>query len=95
MGDLFPSMLRVWMETIDNIPRLTPREKVYKYLLGKDNIPLILLPEQKSLAFMVTLVEKYHQPGVIVYDPFAGSYATGLACLLLPLHRLLHSERHG
>lgn len=47
----------------------------------------MLRSEQKSVAVMKTLVDKYYQPGDIVYDPFVGSYEIGDACLLVPLHR--------
>lgn len=36
---------------------------------------------------MQTLFDKYSQPKDLVYYPFVGSYATGYACLSLPLHR--------
>lgn len=43
-------------------------------------------PEQKSIAVMNTLVDKYSQPFDIFYDSFDGSYAIGRACVFLPLH---------
>lgn len=46
----------------------------------------MLLPEQKSMAAMKTLLEKYSQLRDLVYDPFEGSYATGRAFFSLPLH---------
>lgn len=46
----------------------------------------MLRPQQKSLFVMNALVDKYSQPGDLVYDTFACSYETGCACTLLPLY---------
>lgn len=87
-GGYITSSLPGWTDTIDNIPRLTTSEKIYTDKLCPHNKrPLMLRPEQKSEALMMTLVEKYSQPGDLVFDPFGGALTTGRACLLLNKHR--------
>lgn len=86
-GGFIPSRFPGWTDTIDNIPRLTPGEKVFTDKVSDNGRPLMLRPEQKSVAVMQTIVSQYTQPGDIVVDQFAGSGSTGRACMMLPLHR--------
>ena len=44
--------------------------------------------EQKNLALMMELIKRYTQPGDTVVDMFAGTCATGVACLSLHHYRL-------
>lgn len=44
-----------------------------------------LRPEQKSLALLEELIQRFSQPGDIVVDPFAGTFSTAVACLRVPL----------
>ena len=37
---------------------------------------------QKPIELMITLVEQFTDPGDLVWDPYAGSATTGVACLL-------------
>lgn len=81
------SSLPGWTDTIDNIPRLTADEKAYTTEVGDRNRPLMLRLEQKSEALLMTLEEKYSQPGDLVFDPFAWSLSTAWASMLLSKHR--------
>lgn len=85
-GSFVPSRNLGWTETIEKIAHLMGREKSYTDRLDKYKRPLLIQPEQKGMAVMKYLVDKYSQPGDLVYDPFAGSYPTGRVCLSLPLH---------
>lgn len=38
-------------------------------------------PTQKPLSLMIWVLENYTQPGDLVFDPFAGSGTTGVACI--------------
>ena len=38
-------------------------------------------PTQKPVALMEWLIEKYTQPGDLIFDPFCGSGTTGVACV--------------
>lgn len=40
-------------------------------------------PTQKPLALMKWVIENYTQPGDTVLDPYAGSFTTGVACVML------------
>ena len=40
-------------------------------------------PTQKPLALMKWVIENYTQPGDTVLDPYAGSFTTGIACVML------------
>lgn len=72
-----------WMETVDNIPCLTDRERVYGDELN-ENIRLIRLrPEQTSKELIKTLINMY----IWFSYPFTVSYETKCACRLLPEHR--------
>lgn len=84
-GGYVPSNLPCWRDNIDSISLFKPREKAYTNRVRENNITLMLRPEQESDAVMMNLVDMYSQPGDIVYDPFADSYATELACMFLPL----------
>lgn len=53
---------------------------------GGNNRPLMVTPEQKRPAAMMTLLDNYIQPGDISYDPLSGIYGAVLACILLRLH---------
>ena len=86
-GGFVPSRHKGYTDCIDNIQRLTPHEKVCTDKLSENGRPKMLRPEQKSMALLQQIISKYTQPGDIVFDPFAGSYATGRACMSLPLHR--------
>lgn len=86
-GGFIPSRHQGYTATIDNIPRLDPLEKVYTDQTSDSGRPLLLRPEQKSVALIQTFISKYTKPGDLVFDPFAGSYSTGRACMLLSQHR--------
>ena len=47
-----------------------------------------LRPEQKGIAFLQELIERFSQPGDLVVDFCSGTFSTGLACLLLPRYRI-------
>lgn len=38
-------------------------------------------PTQKSVALMAAIIEKYTQPGDLIFDPFCGSGSTGVAAI--------------
>ena len=86
-GGFVPSRHKGYTDCIDNIPRLTPQEKVYTDEVNSNDRPKMLRPEQKSVALLKTIISKYSQPGDIVFDPFAGSYSTGRSCMSLLSHR--------
>ena len=86
-GGFVPTRHEGYTGSIDNIPRLDPLEKVYTDEKSESGRPLMLRPEQKSVALLQTIIGKYTQPGDLVFDPFAGSFSTGRACMLLPQHR--------
>lgn len=72
---------------MENIPRLTPSKKVYNDRVGKDKWTFIHQLEQKSIAVLKGLVEKYPQRGELVFDPFAVSLSTERACMLVRKNR--------
>lgn len=83
----FSWTLSGWTNTIDNGPHLTAIEKVYRDTVWKENCPLFLLPEQKSLAFPKTMVGKFAQKCYLLFDPFSVSFSTTRAYMLVRHHR--------
>jgi DNA modification methylase len=84
-----PTSLPGWTDTINNIPRLAKQEAVFypqTSTAGKGK-PKMVRPEQKSIAWIKTLVNKYCPRGGIVFDPFAGTLSTAKACISLAQHR--------
>lgn len=65
------------------LSRPTASEKVYKDKVEKSNYILLLRPEQKSFAVLKTLMDKYFDPGNLVFDPFAGYLSAARACILV------------
>lgn len=65
-----PSSLPRWMNIIENTSRLTEFEKVYGDERNKNILPMLLRPEQKSEKLFKTLMNKYSEPGDLVFDPF-------------------------
>lgn len=53
------------------------------HIVWENNRPLMLCVYHNSVAVMKRLVDKYSQPGELVYDPLVGLYATGRAFVLL------------
>ena len=72
---------------MDSIPRLTAQEIVYAGDENNISKKKMLCPEQKYVACLMTLMDRFSNPGDLVFGPFAGTYSTARACLLLPAHR--------
>lgn len=81
-----PSSFLRWNNTIDNIHRLTEREKVYADELNEKNRPMPVRQEQRSAAPIQKLVKKYTQPVELSVDQFDGSYLTNRVFMLRPEH---------
>lgn len=58
MGGYLPCTDLLLKNNMENIPRLTPREKFYTDHLGKSR-PLMLLPDTKRIAVIKKLIYKY------------------------------------
>ena len=70
--------------TMDNVKGPLQGERI---MIRGDKGFKQLRPEQKGLAFMMELIERFSQPGDQVIDLCAGTFSTGMACLLLPQYR--------
>jgi len=73
-----PNRHKAWTNIIDDIPHLPASERVKEF---SDKKSSLLRPEQKNVAIMRELVEQYSNPGDIVVDMFAGTFAMAKACL--------------
>lgn len=73
-------------DIIDNILRLTRRENVYGGKRNNNSLPMFLQTEQKSDTLIKTLVKMYTHSDELVFRPFAASYSTRCAYMLLPEH---------
>ena len=71
--------------TMDNVKGPLQGERIM--IRGNKGRSRQLRAEQKGLAFMMELIERFSQPGDQVVDLCAGTFSTGLACLLLPQYR--------
>ena len=71
--------------TMDNVPG----PKSGEYVITRDDARRTrrLRNEQKSLAFMKELIEKFSQPEEFVVDLCSGTFAPALGCLLLSKYR--------
>ena len=77
-----------YKNVLNNVPRLLPREQIRVPNPGNGGTTTkALRPEQKSLDLLKELISRFSQPGDLVVDMFAGTFATALACLQLPKHR--------
>ena len=71
--------------TMDNVPG----PKSGEYVITRDDARRTrrLRNEQKSLAFMKELIEKFSQPEELVVDLCSGTFSPALGCLLLSKYR--------
>ena len=92
MGALYP----LWTNVMTDIPQPTGREVVYAKRSGgqQQNSTTTtsgkrpqLRPEQKSIQWMMELLEKFTLPGGCVLDFFSGTYSVAKACMSLKKHR--------
>lgn len=88
-GGEVPSSLPGWTNVMTNLPRLEPKEVVYKQRESETQIggSQKWRPEQKSIMLMKDLVSKFSSPGAVVMDTFCGTLSTAKACLSLHKHR--------
>jgi len=77
-----PSRFRPFDNVIDNVPDVLQNEAIMA--VDKDGKEYKVRAEQKSVALMMELIQRYSQPGDIVVDTFCGTCTTGDAGMSIP-----------
>lgn len=80
-----PSRFAAHLNVIDNVRPPLYHEVVRRPGYTDARSFKWMRPEQKSLALMEELVQRFSQPRDVVVDPFGGTCSTGLACLRIPM----------
>lgn len=80
---------RGWTDLLSQIERLLQEERVYGKKREKYGIDLLMRQEQKSIAWIQGLVQKYTKPRNLDADAFAGALSITKGCVLLCKHAML------
>lgn len=80
---LYPGFTNV----ISNVPRIPVEEVVYGTYLTEYGRRRMLGPEQKSIALLNDLVQKFAKPCDMMLDAYASTLSTTKMCLLMNRHR--------
>lgn len=76
-----------YTNAVDNVPRVPPHEVVYSNLATEGGRRRMIRPEQKPVALLMDIINKFTSPGMLVLDCFAGTCSVAKACMNLPEHR--------
>lgn len=82
-----PNNLFWWMNAINNIPRVPPKERSSRLEPRSLSGKVMLRQEQKAVNWMMDVVLKFLEALELVLDSFIGMLATSKACLQLLEHR--------
>jgi len=77
-----PSRFRAFDNVIDNVPDVLQDEAIVA--VDDDGKEFKVRAEQKSVALISELIQRYSQPGDIVADTFCGTCTTGDAAMSIP-----------
>lgn len=82
-----PTTFPAWTNVVNNIPKGLAEEQAQCIGLDASKVG----PDQqlqKSVHLLMELIERYTSPGDIVVDLFSRTFATAVACVSLPKHRV-------
>lgn len=80
-----PSTYPGWVNCVDNIPRPEPDEIIYES--ADSDTRTVVRQEQKSVRWMMDIIERMTKPGALVVDFTAGTFPVMKACMSMPMHR--------